>query len=378
MNNKYYSNIFKKVPGNIIHHVPAHTRNFIGCPSIVRIAKNRYLVSHSYFGKGSKYSETFIYETQDGGKTWFYITKIEDQIWSNIFMSDNTVYLLGTDHCDNNLGRLNGKIVIRKSLDGGRTWTTAINSKTGLITDKEGYHTAPTCTLIFKNRLWKAFEYAPEPDRKKWVSLVISSSLDDNLLERDSWTFSNSIKSWDNYQWIEGNVVVTPRKQIVNILRTNLRTRMGGIGKEGFIENDEPVSMVHIAENGILLKHNQKKDKIVFPGGGAKFTIRKDSKSQYYFSIVNPQNINSFRNRLALTASKNLVEWKIIKNLIKHDDPHYHAFQYVDFVFDDEDIIFVSRTAYDDNSGGADNAHNANYFTFHRINNYLQYIEKFF
>ena len=106
--------------------------------------------------------------------------------------------------------------------------------------------------------------------------------------------------------------------------------------------------------------------------------MKKDLKSDFYFSIVNPQDINSYRNRLVLTASKNLTEWKIIKTLIKHDDPHYHAFQYVDFEFDDQDIIFVSRTAYDDNSGGADNAHNANNCTFHRIRNYLKYVENIF
>jgi len=377
MKNNYYK-VFEKVPGNIIHHVPAYTRNFIGCPSILRINKNKFLISHSYFGKGSKYSESFIYETKDSGRTWFFITKIEDQIWSKIFMINGIIYILGTDHCDNNLGRLNGKIVIRMSLDKGKTWTNAKDAKTGLITDIEGYHTAPTSILIHKNRLWKAFEYAPEPDRNKWESLVISACLDDNLLERDSWTFSNSIKSWDNYQWIEGNVVVSPSNDIVNVLRTNLRTREGGIGREGFIENDEPACVVHIDDNGILTEHNVKNDKILFPGGGAKFTLKKDLKSDFYFSIVNPQDINSYRNRLVLTASKNLTEWKIIKTLIKHDDPHYHAFQYVDFEFDDQDIIFVSRTAYDDNSGGADNAHNANYCTFHRIRNYLKYVENIF
>ena len=69
-----YCKVFEKVPGNIIHHAPAYTRNFIGCPSILRINKNKFLISHSYFGKGSKYSESFIYETKDAGRTWFFIT----------------------------------------------------------------------------------------------------------------------------------------------------------------------------------------------------------------------------------------------------------------------------------------------------------------
>ena len=119
---------------------------------------------------------------------------------------------------------MNGKIVIRKSTDEGRTWSEVEDETTGLLTDKEGYHTAPTSVLVNNNRVWKAFEYAPNPDRRYWESLVISASTSDDLLRRDSWKFSDSIKSWENYQWIEGNVVVNPRNQIVNILRTNLRT----------------------------------------------------------------------------------------------------------------------------------------------------------
>ena len=91
---------------------------------------------------------------------------------------------------------------------------------------------------------------------------------------------------------------------------------------------------------------------------------------------MNPQDNNSYRNKLALSASKDLLEWKIIKNLLNHEDPYKHAFQYIDFEFDEKDIIFVSRTAFDDNTGGADNAHNANYFTFHRINNFVKYAEE--
>ena len=376
MKNQSYSIIFDKVPGTIIHHVPAQTKNFVGCPSILKIDKDRYLASHSYFGKGSTYSETFIYESNDRGETWNYIKNIKNQIWSKILNINGVIYILGTDHCDNNLGRLNGKIVVRKSTDWGKTWSDVEDETTGLLTDGEGYHTAPTSVLVHNNRIWKAFEYAPEPDRKSWESFVISASADDDLLRRDSWTFSNSIKSWENYQWIEGNVVVNPKKKLVNILRTNLRTRSGGIGKEGFIEEDEPASIVYINEDRKTLEHDARKDRITFPGGGAKFVVKKDPNSEYYFSIVNPQDNNSYRNKLALSASKDLLEWKIIKNLLYHEDPYKHAFQYIDFEFDDKDIIFVSRTAFDDNTGGADNAHNANYFTFHRINNFVKYAEE--
>ena len=47
-----------------------------------------------------------------------------------------------------------------------------------------------------------------------------------------------------------------------------------------------------------------------------------------------------------------------------------HGFQYVDWQFNNTDLIAVCRTAFDDDSGGAHSAHDANYLTFHRIKDF--------
>ena len=44
------------------------------------------------------------------------------------------------------------------------------------------------------------------------------------------------------------------------------------------------------------------------------------------------------------------------------------GFQYVDFEFEGDDILFLCRTAIN----GAANFHDANYFTFHRIKNFRE------
>jgi hypothetical protein len=62
-----------------------------------------------------------------------------------------------------------------------------------------------------------------------------------------------------------------------------------------------------------------------------------------------------------------LRNWRVESVLLYHPDRESHAFQYIDWLFDGDDIIAVSRTAYDDNLGGAHRAHDANYMTFHRI-----------
>ena len=352
------------VPGTVIHHVPAATRNYVGCPSIVVLPSGEYVASHSYFGHGATNSETFLYRSADRGATWKRLAQIKGQIWSKLFLYQDTLYTIGTDHCDRYGGRLNGKMVIRKSEDFGEVWSDVTGPHRGLLSDEDGYLTAPTPLLEHNGRIWKAFEFAPEPDRKTWVVFVISASQDADLLDRDSWTFSERIASWADYQWIEGNMVLTPAGDVVDMLRTNDRNKE----REGFGEADEPCAMVHVSPDGKLLSYDPASDRIDFPGGGAKFTIKQDPMTSRYYALVNPQNSpDLYRNVLSLSVSDDLKSWKIARALIRHPDPLNHAFQYVDWDFDGPDIVYASRTAYDDGLDGAHRAHDANYLTFGRI-----------
>jgi hypothetical protein len=55
--------------------------------------------------------------------------------------------------------------------------------------------------------------------------------------------------------------------------------------------------------------------------------------------------------------------------LLYHPEVKKHGFQYVDWMFEGDDIIAACRTAYDDGVGGAHNNHDANFLTFHRWKN---------
>ena len=76
------------------------------------------------------------------------------------------------------------------------------------------------------------------------------------------------------------------------------------------------------------------------------------------------------RNILVIKSSSDLKNWNIHKVLLSHSDALKHGFQYVDWQFDGNHIIYLCRTAWDDEEGGADNYHNANYLTFHRIKHF--------
>ena len=230
-------------------------------------------------------------------------------------------------------------------------------------------------------RLWRAFEDADGGTEwgKRYRAGVLSVPVDVDLLNATNWTSSNFLRrdpKWldgDFGGWLEGNVVVTPRGKLVDILRVDT----SGL--------PEKAAIVEISDDGRTVAFDPATGFIDLPGAAKKFTIRKDQKFDGYWtlsSIIVGKNVSlevndvssgrpgAVRNTLALLHSSDLRKWEVRSILMHHPDVIRHGFQYVDWQFDGDDIIAVCRTAYDDGFGGAHNNHDANYLTFHRVKNF--------
>ena len=354
-----------RVPGVVVHHLPASTRRYLSCPCIVVVGSGDYLVSLGYLGAGASNTDTYLFRSRDGGASWQPVAEIKGQIWSTLFPHRGALYLLGTDHADAWGGRLNGRIVIRRSADGGVTWTEPRDTGSGLLAAEDGYHTGAVPVLFHNGRVWRGMEFSPEKERATWRPFVMSTSAEDDLLCRDSWTFSNQFDHpWSSSQWIEGNAVAAPDGSVFDILRTNYRGPDPALAEAHM----DRACLLRVSADGRSLTHDRARDIIDFPGGGTKFTIRRDPSSGLYWALVNKQRQpQSNRNALYLSRSADLRAWHVADRLLYHTDEGHHAFQYVDWDFDGDDLVYVSRTAYDDGLGGARNYHDANFVTFHRV-----------
>ncbi|MGD9495162.1 MAG: sialidase family protein [Armatimonadota bacterium] len=287
-------------------------------------------------------------------------------------MHRGTLYLLG---CSQQYG----SIVIRRSDDGGDTWTHPADEGSGLLfrggarRRPPNYHCAPVPVLEHQGRLYRAFE---DCDPCVWgsgfQSLVISADADADLLCADSWTASNRIafhpawvpKQWGRLKrpgWLEGNVVAAPDGRLLNILRCNSTPVV------------DKAAVVTVEQGGRRISFNPERGFIDLPGGMAKFTIRRDAVSGLYLTLSNNNTDPTRptqRNVLSLHASEDLTNWRHVRTLLQDDLAHswqdslrLTGFQYPDWQFDGADIIAVVRTAY----RGAHNFHDANRVTFHRI-----------
>lgn len=365
-----------KVPGIIVDYIPASTNIYIGSPSICILPDGTYIASHDHFGKGSTEHEralTAVLRSTDKGKSWEKISEINGQFWSNLFVHNGNLHIMGT-------WKHHGNLIIRKSVDGGFTWTEPSDNRTGLIREGE-YHTAPMPMVLHEGRIWRAVENAKSYTTAwgiRYGATVFSAPVESDLLNAASWTNTNSLAYDSAYLdgrfrgWLEGNAVVTPEGKIVNILR---------------VATTEPgrdlAAIVDISDDGLKASFDPANGFIDFVGGARKFSVRFDEKSRRYWTICNmipegfaDMNAGSVRNVLVIKSSSDLRQWTVHRILLQHPDVKKHGFQYVDWQFDGRDIIYLSRTAYDDESGGANNYHDANYLTFHRIMNYRKMVKR--
>jgi hypothetical protein len=362
------------IPGTVINyiHPEDYTFNFSGrspaSPSTAELSDGRWVASHDvYWGKGGQ-NLSFVFRSEDQGKTWAYVTALSPCFWGKLFVHRGRLYMLATS-------TEYGDLLVGRSDDGGETWSAPTTIIAGGSREVGGPHKAPMPVISHNGRLWSAVEHG------SWslgghAAGIVSVPEDADLLDAASWTatpflpydsaWPGTVEGGDKPGVLEGNAVVRPDGRLVNILRYNTRGGTPNYGRA-------IVLGVNAEEPGASLHFDQVID---FPGNMSKFVIRYDSVSGRYWSLVNRVNSSNItqRNILTLVSSADTVNWTIHRDILNYEENGWPedntkvGFQYVDWMFQGEDLAVASRTAIN----GAHNYHNANYITFHRIERFRE------
>lgn len=345
---------------------------FSGCalcsPSLVRHPDGHLLASMDVFSGNYPQNLTLIFRSDDDGKTWHFLSELMPCFWGKMFIHKGELYMLSvsTEY---------GDLLIGKSVDGGKTFSAPIsilrgsNGKNGF----PGIHKNPQPVVSYNGRIYNTLEWGTWglSSEKDYYHAVMVMSCDENadLLDPENWHITPPVKYDPNWEGvaadgdhgnIEGSLAVAPDGKLYNYMRYQTKSEKKIMLYSIPDDPDAPIEYSHA---------------ISFPGNLSKFMIKKDEKSGKYFSIVSRRLDDpvTARNLLSLIVSDDSENWETVCDLIdrRYDDPQMVGFQYIDFEIEGDDIIYLSRTS----MNGAKNYHDANYSTFHRIENFRELLK---
>ena len=341
----------------------AFSGRYLCSPSMVRTPTGALLASMDLFAPDAPQNLTLIFRSEDDGETWHYVSELMPCFWGKMFFHHGKLYMLA---CSQEYGDL----LIGVSEDEGKTFSAPVALLRGSCSSKmEGVHKNPQPVVEYKGRIWNTLEWGAWA-RGYHAPMVMSAAADADLLNPESWTITEPVVYNPNWPGvakgpsagnIEGTLVVFPDGKLYNVMRYDMGRCQPNYGMAlAYRVNDEnPESKLTFAKA------------IPFPGNHSKFEIHRDEKTGKYYSIVSRilgPDCAQNRNLLSLVSSEDLNEWKLETDLIdrRNDDPKLVGFQYVDFFFEGDDLLYLCRTALN----GAHNFHDANQQTFHRVRNF--------
>lgn len=173
------------VSGVIVHQLPipsvfqriTHRQAvYTASPSIAVLPDGAYLIACNDFGHGSTAATsglTYLYRSDDRGTSWQRIATLSDMKRGSLWLHpDASLYLLGYRAAP-------GDILIRRSVDGGHTWTEPQDENTGLLR-RGTFGGTPNRPAIYDDRIWLAIG-----GRR-----MISAPIEADLLQADAWTLT--------------------------------------------------------------------------------------------------------------------------------------------------------------------------------------------
>ena len=333
-------------PGKVINYNhPDDTQyefsgRYLGDPSILRLADGTILAFMDTFAANMGMNLGFLFRSDDDGKTWNYVTDILPVCWGMLFENKGNVYILAvTKEC--------GDLELLESLDQGETWHGIVVGRgTGQCWNM-GYHKGLGPILRHNGRIWFALEYGGW-GKNKFMPVIYSVGENEDLMDINNWkhtaffTLDGSLEGAEvSWGAIEGNLVVTPQGEIVDILRHG--------------PNKAVVLSVDKNNPEADLKF---KEFIDLPIAYSKFYIQQHDGIYYAMGNASP-----FRNVLDLYFSEDLHIWKKKKTLL--DLSRYPArqtgIQYPTFFIENNELRTVLRVGFN----GANSYHDSNCITYH-------------
>ena len=328
---------------------------FLSSPSVARTKSGRIVAGMDVFAGRDAQTLTLLFKSEDDGKTWRYLTDLHPFYWASLFYHRDVLYILG-------LTTEYGNLQIACSEDEGETWSAPVTLFYGSNYSCKygGVHRAPMQINSYNGRLYTSCEYGCW-QMGSHLPAVLSIDENADLMDPENWyrseflPFDGAWKEAANgkqFDTMEGNIIRGPDGNLYNYMRwcmgRYLRLKINEQDIEaplefaGIFEAPVSNSMFRIIPDGdkYLVVTNRKTDAATIPH-------------------------SSYRNVLTLFETKDMVNFKFIKDIVNFEDqdPKLFGFQYPTYLYENGVLSLVVRSSFN----GAEDFHNANYSLFFRV-----------
>lgn len=324
----------EKPPGTVIVQTEDPKSIFVRNPSFAILPDGSYLATHEWHGDISKKFNLWtvdVLRSTDQGVNWERVSRLSPQCNANLFTLNQAVYMIG-------LTKSSHRLAIRCSTDSGESWTEP-DENSGYLTETTGLRMDRAPVLIHRGRVWVSVDWFDQAKRRR-CSFVISASIDDDLLDSQSWSRSNLISTSPNgfgsrigEHICNGSVV--PNGEDIGVVY-RLHDYTGDVACLATVNEIEPKQF---SLNATSFSN--------MPGGARHFHVRYDPSSKKYWSVVNAQTApRAGSNRLCLISSDDAKDWQINYVIAYHYDGVWHGVSSPSIEFDGQDLVFVAACAW--------------------------------
>ena len=350
----------------------AFSGRYLCSPTLARLPSGALLAGMDVYASGGPQDLMLLFRSGDGGQTWGYLCDLFPAYWGALFMHRGALYNLCT-HTEN------GHVLIGASYDEGRTWTGPVLLLPGGNGPRSvGFQRQPMPIIAHGGRLVTSIDYGAWSSPNKYGVATLSAPEDADLLDPRSWTVSGITyydRDWPgspqggSITLLEGSVFEAGDGRLVNLLRMEMHSANPSYGKACLLE----LNPDDLAAAPKFLRI------IDMPtGANCRTHVLRDPVGGKYWAIgnlvTNPATPR-MRSVMALSVSDDGYGWRVAKILLDYSHLSTDSvqtdkigFQYTSFIFDGDDILYLSRTAFN----GAHSFHDANCQTFGTVKDFRQ------
>ena len=332
-------------PGIVINYIPSSTQIYVGSPGIAVLPNGHYLAKHDEFGPKSTENTvaiTPVFRSVDRGQSWQRVATVAGMYWASIFVHQGNAYLIGT-------GKNHGFVVISRSTDEGVTWTVPKDRSSGLLLDDAKYHCAPVPVVVHEGRIWRAMEDVMGPGGwgSHFRAFVMSAPVGSDLLQAENWVSSNHLGR--DPQWLGGAVSgLAGGKRGRDAPGTDRR-----YSRVDYRPAGEKAAIIEISADG--------KNATFDPGDRIHRLSRRGQEIHDPLRSGLEDVLDAVESRTAqaqgpgprpraerpgIDAVRRSAAVGDACIVLYHPDVNKHGFQYVDWLFEGEDIIAAARIAF--------------------------------